>query len=55
MEEKKYSTKKLINESIASLPGVYKKVLLSSLIQYVAFLVTYFLTMSLLISFIVII
>lgn len=53
MDFEKYSTKNIINKSIASCNGVYKKVLVASLIQYVAFLITFILTQSMLISFVV--
>lgn len=53
MDLEKYSTKNIINKSIASCNGVYKKVLVASIIQYVAFLITYILTQSMLISFVV--
>lgn len=53
MDFEKYSTKNVINKSIASCNGVYRKVLVASIIQYVAFLATYILTQSMLLSFIV--
>ena len=53
MDFEKYSTKNVINKSIASCNGLYKKVLIASLIQYVAFLITFILTQSMLISFVV--
>ena len=51
MEGKKFSLNDVISTSITSFNGSCRKAFASSIIQYVAFLLTYLLTNSLLISF----
>lgn len=53
MKDKKFSLKSVITESIGNFNGVAGKIILSSVIQYLTFLLTYLLTKSLLISFVV--
>ena len=49
----KFSLNNVVNQTYADIAGYRKKIALSSLTQYVLFLVTYLLTKSILISFIV--
>lgn len=53
MKDKKFSLKSVIDESVAGFHGVSKKIILASVIQYMTFLLTYLLTKSLLVSFVV--
>ena len=53
MEEKRFSLKNVISSALAEMRGNGKKVLCVSIIQFVAFLITYFLFGSLLVSFVV--
>lgn len=54
MEKKnKFSLNSVVNQSFLSINEYKKKLFLASLIQYVAFLITYILTHSLIISFVV--
>lgn len=51
MKEKKFSLNSVISNSVEALKGNYKKVLAVSIMQYMVFFITYFLTTSFLISF----
>lgn len=53
MTENKISLNEVVNKSLNDINGQKKKFLLASIVQYTLFLLTYFLTHSLIISFVV--